>query len=96
MPLIFLLLNFSFKVLEKLPLCEEIPHEKSYLDILNKNQDFIDLRFMMMQILQWIALCIGNLSVLEFLSYLLCVHSLLYKNIYLFLWLTVRNNSVMT
>ncbi len=29
-----------------LPLCEKIPHEKSYLDIWNGNQDINDLRFL--------------------------------------------------
>jgi hypothetical protein len=35
-----LVLEFFFnKLLEKLPLCEKHPNEKSYLDILNRNQD---------------------------------------------------------
>jgi hypothetical protein len=34
------------KVLEKLPFYEKIPREKSYLDILNGNQDITDLRFL--------------------------------------------------
>jgi hypothetical protein len=34
----FLLLNFSMKVLEKIPLCEKIPHEKSCLNISNGNK----------------------------------------------------------
>jgi hypothetical protein len=38
----FLLLNFSIKFLKKLLLCEKIPHERSYLDILNGNQDIND------------------------------------------------------
>jgi hypothetical protein len=29
----YLMSNVSMKVLEKLPLCEEIPHEKSYLNL---------------------------------------------------------------
>jgi hypothetical protein len=39
-------LNFSMKALEKLSLCEKIPHEKSYLDILIGNQDINDIRFL--------------------------------------------------
>jgi hypothetical protein len=34
------------KFLEKFPLCEKIPHKKSYLDILNDNQDIDGLRFL--------------------------------------------------
>jgi hypothetical protein len=34
------------KVLEKLPSYEKIPHEKSYLNILNGNQDIYNLRFL--------------------------------------------------
>jgi hypothetical protein len=76
-PEIFLL-NFSMKVLERLPLCEIIIPEKSYLNILNGNQDMDDFRFMvfltlhgyllMMQILQCIALCRRNLNLFLRLS----------------------------
>jgi hypothetical protein len=34
------------KVLEKLPLCEKIPHEKSYINVLNSNQDIDNIRFL--------------------------------------------------
>ncbi len=40
------LLNFSMEVLEKLPLWEKIPYEKSYLNILNSNKDIDNLRFL--------------------------------------------------
>jgi hypothetical protein len=42
-PQIFVV-EFFFEVLEKLSLCEKLPHEKSYLDILNGNQDINKLR----------------------------------------------------
>jgi hypothetical protein len=32
------------EVLEKLPLCEKISHEISYLDVLNDNQDIDDIK----------------------------------------------------
>ncbi len=41
----FLLLSFSLKVLEKLLLCEKIPHEKSYLNIFIGNQGSDNLVF---------------------------------------------------
>ncbi len=44
-PKIFVV-EFFVKVLEKLPFYEKIPREKSYLDILNGNQDINDLRFL--------------------------------------------------
>jgi hypothetical protein len=34
------------KDVEKLPLCEKIPHEKSYLNVLNGNQDIDGFRFL--------------------------------------------------
>jgi hypothetical protein len=34
---------FSMK---KMPLCEKISHEKSYINILNGNQDIDDVRFL--------------------------------------------------
>jgi hypothetical protein len=72
-------LNFFVKVLKKLPLCEKIPHEKSYLDIVNRNQDIIDLRFMMMQILQWIDSLVHRESNCVGISKLFLICSLLYK-----------------
>jgi hypothetical protein len=42
----FLLLNFSMKVLEMLSLCDNIPHQISYLNILNANQYISDSRFL--------------------------------------------------
>ncbi len=68
----FLLLNFSMKILEKLPLCDKNPYEKSYLIILHGNQDIDNLRLLVfstlhgyltvlfMQTLQCIALCKRN------------------------------------
>ncbi len=44
-PQIFLL-NFCMKVLQKLPFCEKITHEKFFLEMLNGNQDINDLRFL--------------------------------------------------
>jgi hypothetical protein len=69
-------------VLEKLLLCEKTPHEKSYLNILNSNQDIDNLRFFAFiivhgnlmsfgdAILQCITFCITNLNMLEFLGQL--------------------------
>jgi hypothetical protein len=38
--------EFSMKVLEKLPQCEKISHVKSYLNILYSNQDTDGIRFL--------------------------------------------------
>jgi hypothetical protein len=66
-----LLLNFSLEALKKLPLYEKIPHEKSYLNILNGNQDNDELIF-------WVFLTVhGYLMISGDKN--LTIHSLIYK-----------------
>jgi hypothetical protein len=66
-----LLLKFSFEVLQKLPLCEKIPHEKSHINIVNGNQYIGDLIF-------WVFLTVNG-SLRIFGDANLTVHSLMQK-----------------
>jgi hypothetical protein len=71
------------KVLEKLSLCEKIPAEKSYLNVLNGNQDVDNVRFLVFPTVHGYLIIFGDanltvhnlvhkyINVLEFLSYLL-------------------------
>jgi hypothetical protein len=99
-------MNFSMKFLEKFPLCEKIPHKKSYLDILNDNQDIDGLRFLVfltvhsyLMIFSDANLTVNSLVPKESKCFGISrLYLTVYekkKNISLFLFLTVRDNSVM-
>jgi hypothetical protein len=57
--------------LEKLPLYEETHHDKSYLDILNSNQNINDLRFVIFLIVHSYVVYAGDANI--------TVHSLVHK-----------------
>jgi hypothetical protein len=59
------------KVLEKLPLCEKIPDEKSFLDVLNGNQDVDNLSFLVFPTVHGYLMIFGDAN--------LTVHSLVHK-----------------
>jgi hypothetical protein len=59
------------KVPEKLPKCEKIPRQKSYLNILNSNQDINNLGFLVLLTVHGYLLFIGDVN--------LTVHSPVHK-----------------
>jgi hypothetical protein len=65
------LLLISLKFLEKLPVCEKIPHGKSYINILNSNQDIYNLKFLVFLTVHSYLIIFGDAN--------LTVHSLVHK-----------------